>query len=263
MYLLCIPVFAVIYSFLSDDFYQATIEREGILQQHEKQIADWFVRVIESKAVLDQSKLRGSGCNERQLKSARMLVHATPYILTSADSKRIKNIYADLTTKAECGDYQVQLLLGDVNADIFHGKQRVLSFLPFRPTVYFPEKYTKTGKLVFDQIQTTSEYCDDIRHIYPDLKYSKGACQLWADQGPSKELRFLQDQYDKALQGKITDIGKFGRMMYFSVTTITTLGYGDIVPLTAQTRFFVALESVLGIILIGLFLSSLVSSRKT
>jgi hypothetical protein len=51
--------------------------------------------------------------------------------------------------------------------------------------------------------------------------------------------------------------GNFGRMFYFSAVTITTLGYGDVVPITPLARFFVAFESILGIVLIGLFLNAL------
>lgn len=44
--------------------------------------------------------------------------------------------------------------------------------------------------------------------------------------------------------------------MYFSVVTITTLGYGDITPQTEMARSLAALESIFGIVLIGLFLNS-------
>ncbi|MFM0308719.1 potassium channel family protein [Paraburkholderia sp. RL17-383-BIF-A] len=44
---------------------------------------------------------------------------------------------------------------------------------------------------------------------------------------------------------------------YFSVVTITTLGYGDITPDGSMAQIFSALEALLGIITIGLFLNSL------
>ncbi|KEY47692.1 potassium channel family protein [Citrobacter amalonaticus] len=49
----------------------------------------------------------------------------------------------------------------------------------------------------------------------------------------------------------------FPKSLYFSTVTITTLGYGDILPLTKTTMAIVASEVVLGIVIIGLFLSSL------
>ncbi len=72
---------------------------------------------------------------------------------------------------------------------------------------------------------------------------------------------YLDDQLKQlknGLAGFPSEInGNFWRMFYFSSVTITTLGYGDIVPLTNSARFFVAIETVLGIILIGVFLNLL------
>ena len=45
----------------------------------------------------------------------------------------------------------------------------------------------------------------------------------------------------------------FWRMLYFSAVTITTLGYGDIIPVTHTARILVGFESVLGIVVIGFF----------
>ena len=53
----------------------------------------------------------------------------------------------------------------------------------------------------------------------------------------------------------------FLRMLYFSAVTITTLGFGDIAPISTKARMLVMLESVLGIILIGLFFNSLALAR--
>jgi len=47
------------------------------------------------------------------------------------------------------------------------------------------------------------------------------------------------------------------RMLYFSATTITTMGFGDIVPLDNKLRLLVGTESILGIIFIGLFINSI------
>jgi len=51
------------------------------------------------------------------------------------------------------------------------------------------------------------------------------------------------------------------RMFYFSAITITTLGYGDIVPITSHTRMIVTIESILGLVVIGLFLNSIARRR--
>jgi len=56
--------------------------------------------------------------------------------------------------------------------------------------------------------------------------------------------------------------GEFWRMLYLSAITITTVGYGDIVPLTTTARLLIACEAVLGIVVIGLFLNSLVGETS-
>ncbi|MEM7106365.1 MAG: potassium channel family protein [Bacteroidota bacterium] len=52
-------------------------------------------------------------------------------------------------------------------------------------------------------------------------------------------------------------IGTYPRMLYMSATTLTTLGLGDVTPVTNTSRLLVVLESMLGIILMGLFVNSL------
>ena len=45
--------------------------------------------------------------------------------------------------------------------------------------------------------------------------------------------------------------------MYFSAVTVTTLGFGDITPVSVKARVLTACESVLGVIVVGLFLNAL------
>lgn len=45
--------------------------------------------------------------------------------------------------------------------------------------------------------------------------------------------------------------------LYYSVVTITTLGYGDIVPKNSAAQVLAAIESILGVVFIGLFLNAL------
>lgn len=47
------------------------------------------------------------------------------------------------------------------------------------------------------------------------------------------------------------------RMFYLSAVTITTVGYGDIIPITTLARILISIEAILGILISGLFLNSL------
>ncbi|MBN4075432.1 MAG: hypothetical protein COA71_11890 [SAR86 cluster bacterium] len=46
----------------------------------------------------------------------------------------------------------------------------------------------------------------------------------------------------------------FGNSLYFSVVTITTLGYGDLSPISDFGKAIASLEALLGIVLMGVFL---------
>ncbi len=51
---------------------------------------------------------------------------------------------------------------------------------------------------------------------------------------------------------------EFVYSIYYSLVTITTLGYGDIIPATAPARMFAAIEAVIGQIYIAVIVARLV-----
>jgi hypothetical protein len=59
----------------------------------------------------------------------------------------------------------------------------------------------------------------------------------------------------------------FSDLLYYSFVTLTTTGYGDIVPLTSQARSLAFLEAVSGVLFMAVFISRLIgalsSSRYT
>lgn len=54
----------------------------------------------------------------------------------------------------------------------------------------------------------------------------------------------------------------YGRMLYLSAITITTVGFGDIVPITDFCRIMLAFEAILGIIVSGCFVTTIFMVRK-
>ncbi|MBI5223866.1 two pore domain potassium channel family protein [Candidatus Micrarchaeota archaeon] len=52
-------------------------------------------------------------------------------------------------------------------------------------------------------------------------------------------------------------------LLYFSFITLTTLGYGDIVPISALARSFTIIEAIMGVFYIAITISRLVSLYKT
>jgi voltage-gated potassium channel Kch len=51
-------------------------------------------------------------------------------------------------------------------------------------------------------------------------------------------------------------------LMYFSLATLTTLGYGDIVPVTPPARLFAVLEAVGGVLYIAITVARLVAAYQ-
>ncbi len=51
--------------------------------------------------------------------------------------------------------------------------------------------------------------------------------------------------------------GLYWRMFYLSAVTITTLGYGDIAPVTSIARILVSMEAIAGVVLVGFFLNAI------
>jgi hypothetical protein len=51
----------------------------------------------------------------------------------------------------------------------------------------------------------------------------------------------------------------FATLLYFSFTTLTTLGYGDIVPVSPVARLLTSVEAVVGQLYVAIFIARLVS----
>lgn len=54
----------------------------------------------------------------------------------------------------------------------------------------------------------------------------------------------------------------FTTFLYFSYTTMTTLGYGDIVPVTPGAQSLTSLEAITGVLYIGAFVARLISTYQ-
>ncbi|MNG06119.1 Ion channel [compost metagenome] len=51
--------------------------------------------------------------------------------------------------------------------------------------------------------------------------------------------------------------GSFFKLMYFSFTTLTTTGYGDVLPLTNHARSLVMVEEFSGVFYVGVVIARL------
>ena len=51
-------------------------------------------------------------------------------------------------------------------------------------------------------------------------------------------------------------------LLYFSLVTLTTVGYGDVLPLSGEARMLAALEGVTGVLYIAITVAILVSGYR-
>ena len=58
----------------------------------------------------------------------------------------------------------------------------------------------------------------------------------------------------------VTD--RHSELLYFSLVTLTTIGYGDVVPLHPEVRMLAALEGVTGVLYVAITVAMLVSAYK-
>ena len=68
-----------------------------------------------------------------------------------------------------------------------------------------------------------------------------------------------------AFSQSIIDIESYGRAVYFSFTTLTTLGYGDIIPVSPLAKMLTNLEAIIGqlypSVLIAILVGGYISQR--
>jgi len=69
----------------------------------------------------------------------------------------------------------------------------------------------------------------------------------------------LPDSQFRIPDGGTTD---FGAWLYYSIVTITTLGFGDYTPMHAASQWVTAIEVMLGLVTIGFFLNAVGSMKS-
>jgi Ion channel len=55
---------------------------------------------------------------------------------------------------------------------------------------------------------------------------------------------------------------RYAELLYFSLITLSTIGYGDVVPLAGEVRVLAALEGITGVLYIAITVAPLVSAYR-
>ena len=110
-------------------------------------------------------------------------------------------------------------------------------------------------------IYVTSAYVFHKGKVTPD-RMQGAACiylmlgLLWAN--IYRVIYYLNSAaFDFTLADSDSFLGPFRELLYFSFVTLTTLGYGDTVPLSPHARVFALFEAVSGVLFVGILIARL------
>jgi hypothetical protein len=260
IYLLLIPVFAgIYYSLPTNYFYHSTIQYEYQTEQTFERSKNELFKIIKD----DFKKVPCIECEESDAFIYKWSVEGWTIEAGKLDNFKLEDnqcsfdlfVFAGPTTSEQKKiSAKQKRLYSDVEA------------FPLHVTFSLDEEVSNnsTQGVKFDvDFQTKKKELNDIflqfkieKAIFPK---SNGDMDIELSKQTLKDMK----NYISGKQGYGSAVdGNFARMIYLSAVTITTLGFGDIVPLTSEARILISIESVLGVVVIGLFLNSLSYERS-
>lgn len=246
MYMLVIVLFAIIYTLLSNDFYNTALQHENSISRENKEIRMELENSIKERyKELNQSDVIID--NKWRLAFDKFKV----------ESMILENQFFT---------FGLRMHYDNLDSESNPPSISNVGWLKIS-TDFFPtdvEKPMMESELIIildendfgsDDLVLNGEELSKIFNLYPQASFAQVEIP-WSIQVRLKG-------YIDSVQGFPRKIdGGFLRMLYLSMVTITTLGYGDIRPLTNLTRMLVGAEAVIGILLIGWFAHSIINELK-
>ncbi len=283
-------LFSLVFTFfLKDSFYCTSLNLEPIVEKKKNVIAKEIERnfnVIfnhynKNKIfVLDSSKLHYESTTDTSIHGVGYYARKMKNPVFSVEKIDVDDIYVTSYTSIKWDEYYDLDSLSSYNniiylkiiIDHYHKfdqeldpveKIPIMTFPPteksFKTSIYLADiKWLGLSKLPpYEYNVKVNGQVDDIFYFLFPFHYENIKNEIF--------VPLSIDNVDKNVEDVLTNIrgrsttfwDTFWRMLYFSTTTITTLGYGDIIPLTTCARTLTALEVVLGLIIMGRFLIAL------
>ena len=245
-YLASIPLFAFVYTHFPFDFYDSTARYEATVVRQGEAIADRLRQTFLADA-------RGTNPDRPTVNGAPILEHdrfPTFWLQFSPDHTRVMTMF--LVNNGTTNDVDFIRVGLDLDENsILHGEQD-----PSKINSWF------STKVFYADVRAAnlSDFDVQLPLLFPCGKFRgpTGTC-----------LKMTLDDYSLLLSLNATAAGQptraqssFFRMLYFSAVTSSTLGYGDIVPVTSRMRGVVTFQVILGPLMFALFLNSLVTERS-
>lgn len=236
LYIAAIPAFALIYAFgMPREFYHATAAREP---------EGWYV--------IDAARSQLESVQKAWLGALPKDMRVSGASITSLDPTQ--NGGFDCVVHFHIGKNQ-QYASAKLSVRVVERHMRVLDGQTTYQTA-LPFELRDLPDAITAELR---RWHRDDRGPFTDWEVgdSPGAVIRGGMKVPSGVAERLLDAWKIAALGRPSETGRFQRYLYFSAVTITTVGFGDVVPLTNRARLTVAAESVYGIVVIGMFLNAL------
>lgn len=247
-YIGVIFLFAIIYTFLPNSFYHSTVQYESSLSMDENDILnDIKKNIIKSQKDYTDEKIQ---VNEKvYIDGNKTSIDSLKY-----EEKNEVSFEVDICTNEETND------------DIALGAARRKFTFSLDNNI---KEFNKDSKSYIYYFILTPDVSSDNSDIfgYKDIELYKALFPAKLINGydsPNILMTMDSESFNKINNLKNAKNGfpsgisnNFERMFYLSAVTITTVGYGDIVPITTIARTLISVEAISGAILVGLFLNSL------
>lgn len=267
-FILSVPVFALLYAQYPTEFYQSTVAQEGMVKNVDSQFSELVRNAIRNRLSDGEETAIASdsyGCKERNVSPERYDIRAAdPIAEFSSNGNRVPSTWMTVALWEACKDDMHYQILFNVNLDVRRGYNRQLLITNFFPEFsYESRSYGQSANASeFDSLtEISSPECDKYKKHILTLTFNEGICSFSLSEVEASSIDNILDGYKDAFAGNINGKGLYWRTLYLSTVTVTTLGYGDIVPTTGITRFLIALQSISGLILMGLFINSVAGRR--
>jgi hypothetical protein len=248
IYLLLIPTFALFYTLLPYHFYHSTAKFEySVLNPKADEILDNLKSIIQN----NYENNYGFKVNVNSPKIIDIQNISLSSLKSENDRFYFKLCYSELF-KVKPQDSVYAYSYGCYDLSFSHKPFLVTIDPKTNQQIIYKEIKIENPEIKID----TQYFRNDIKDLFYSKEYHVPLIKI--DNGLDNKL----NEFGRTLYGFPTSFcDNYWRMFYFSSVTITTLGFGDIVPVTNKARNLISVEAILGVVLIGLFLNAL-SRRK-
>jgi len=250
IYLLLIPIFALVYSLLpSYQFYHSTAKYEysvlnpqadKILAEMNRQIQINYKNNLEKKQKVDDLRL----FNINNISLFSLKYEDGRFSFKIVYDEFFKMNEEDTSYAYSRGSYKLSFPLKSTMIITEPKKQQQV----FLMEIQNENAINKVDTLFFN---------NRINKIFSYKKIQLPFLVI------NKDLDDRLNEFASTVSGFPTSFSdNYWRMFYLSSVTLTTLGFGDIVPVTNTTRILISIEAIVGVVLIGLFLNALSKRKK-